>query len=92
MIKYVAIYFILISIATAVVTIYDKKAAKLMPEKRIKESVLILLAVLGGAIAEYFVMTTIRHKTKHSLFMNGLPLIFLVQSIIFFISTLIYYI
>lgn len=91
MIKYVAIYFVLISIATAVVTVYDKKAAKLMPEKRIKESVLILLAVLGGAISEYMVMTIIRHKTKHSLFMNGLPRIFLVQSIIFFISVLIYY-
>jgi uncharacterized membrane protein YsdA (DUF1294 family) len=60
---------------TVILTIYDKIAAKKRPKHRISEAMLILLALLGGALAEYVVMKLIRHKTRHKKFMIGLPVI-----------------
>lgn len=57
------------------VTAYDKKAAKKFPKNRIPEKVLFLLALAGGAAAEFITMLKIRHKTKHLKFMAGLPII-----------------
>lgn len=78
---YILIYFAVISVITAIVTFYDKKAAKKRPEHRIPEKVLFLLAILGGSLAEYLTMLKIRHKTKHKRFMIGLPIIILLQVI-----------
>ncbi len=86
MIKYIVlIYIICISLVTVAVTVYDKKAAKLYPRNRIPENVLILLAVLGGSIAEFLTMRKIRHKTKHNKFMIGLPVIIALQILIIII-------
>lgn len=76
------IYFLAISVITAVVTVYDKKAAKSRPKHRVPEKVLFLLALLGGSAAELLVMLKIRHKTKHKRFMMGLPLIIVVQVVV----------
>lgn len=59
-------------------TIADKSFAK-RQKWRIRESTLILVAVLGGSPAEYIVMRIIHHKTRHKKFMISLPLIFLIQ-------------
>lgn len=69
----------MISAVTAVLTIYDKIAAKKRPKHRISEAMLILLALLGGATAEYVVMKLIRHKTRHKKFMIGLPVIIILH-------------
>ncbi len=69
------LYFIIISFVTAVVTFYDKKAAVKYPKRRVSEAMLFLLALVGGALAEFLVMKKIRHKTKHKSFMIGLPVI-----------------
>ena len=76
------IYFLAISVITAVVTVYDKKASKSRPKHRVPEKVLFLLALLGGSAAELLVMLKIRHKTKHKRFMMGLPLIIVVQVVV----------
>lgn len=76
------IYFLVISFITAVVTVYDKKAAKSRPKHRVPEKVLFLLALCGGSVAELLVMLKIRHKTKHKRFMIGLPLIIVVQVVV----------
>ena len=76
------IYFLAISVITAVVTVYDKKEAKSRPKHRVPEKVLFLLALLGGSAAELLVMLKIRHKTKHKRFMMGLPLIIVVQVVV----------
>jgi uncharacterized membrane protein YsdA (DUF1294 family) len=79
-IKYIPlIYLILISLVTIIVTVYDKKAATLYPRNRIPENTLILLAILGGSVAELFTMRKIRHKTRHNKFMIGLPVIIVLQ-------------
>lgn len=77
--KYLIIYFLLISVITVAITVYDKKAAKKFPKNRIPEKVLFLLALAGGSLAEFITMLKIRHKTKHIKFMVGLPVIFGLQ-------------
>ena len=76
---YFIIYFLLISTITAFVTLYDKKASKKRPKHRVSEAMLFLLALLGGAFAEYVTMKKIRHKTKHKRFMIGLPVIIILH-------------
>lgn len=71
--KYLLVWLAVISAVTAVVTLYDKIAAK-KGAWRIPEKTLLLLGFIGGAAAEYAVMQTIRHKTKHKKFMILLPL------------------
>ncbi len=83
MLKIILLYYICISLITAVVTFYDKKAAKKFPKRRVREATLFLLALLGGALAEFLVMKKIRHKTKHKRFMIGLPVIIVIHIILF---------
>ena len=73
------LYIAVISLLTIAVTVYDKIAAKKRPKRRIRENTLLLLALLGGAPAEYVTMRIIRHKTKHKKFMVGLPVIILLE-------------
>ncbi len=72
------VYFISISLVTAIVTAIDKYKAK-KGAFRISEATLFILAVLGGALSEYATMRLIRHKTLHKKFMIGLPLIIILQ-------------
>lgn len=72
------IYFLVISLITAIVTAIDKHKAK-KGAFRISEATLFLLAVIGGSLSEYLTMRAIRHKTLHKRFMIGLPLIMLLQ-------------
>ena len=74
------LYLALISLFTAVITAADKIKAK-KGAFRVPESTLIILALLGGSVAEYAVMRLIRHKTLHKKFMLGLPLIIILQLI-----------
>ena len=46
---------------------------------RIKESTLILSAVLGGSIGALAGMYTFRHKTLHRKFTIGIPAILILQ-------------
>ena len=77
----VLLWLAVISAITAAVTVADKIKAK-KGLRRISEKTLIVLALLGGSLAEYFTMRLIRHKTLHKKFMLGLPLIIIVQLII----------
>ncbi len=59
----------------------DKQRAR-KRERRISERTLFTLAFLGGAIGIYSGMRQFRHKTKHTSFTIGVPIIFLVQIVI----------
>lgn len=72
-VKLMLIYLAVISVITIIVTVYDKICAK-KGKWRIPESTLMTLGFFGGSLAEYITMKIIRHKTKHKLFMIGLPL------------------
>lgn len=60
----------------------DKKRAR-RGEWRIKEATLWWLAVLGGAIGGLIGMRTYRHKTKHTSFKYGFPVIAIIQLLLF---------
>lgn len=79
-IKIALCYMAVISLVTVIVTVYDKIAAKKRPRHRVPENTLLLLAVLGGGLAEFVSMLLIRHKTRHKKFMVGLPVIILAQA------------
>lgn len=85
------IYFVVISLASAVITIYDKFAAKKLPKKRIRENTLMLFGFFGGAEAMYLVMRLIHHKTRHKKFMVGLPAFIVLHIILGIIIVLIRY-
>ena len=73
-----ALYFLIISFITFIITACDKIKAK-KGKRRIPEKTLFLLAFLGGSISEYITMKLIRHKTLHKRFMIGLPVIIFLQ-------------
>lgn len=79
--KYLLVYLIAISIVAVITCVYDKFAAK-HRKQRVRESTLMWISVLGGAAVMYIAMCIIRHKTKHTKFMLGLPLVILLQTAI----------
>ena len=89
MIYYIT-YFAAISLISVIVTVYDKKAAK-KGKRRIRESTLMLLSLLGGSLAMYITMKKIRHKTKHKKFMLGIPVITVLQISLIFYLYFVYY-
>lgn len=80
--KYFFIYLLIISLITAFITAKDKLSAK-EGRHRTPEATLFFLAFFGGSGAEYITMKLIRHKTRHKRFMIGLPLIMMLQVILF---------
>ncbi len=72
------VYNMIIAAASVALTVYDKSAAK-KGAWRIPEKMLIGFAVSGGALPMLITMKKIRHKTKHMLFMVGLPAIIFVH-------------
>lgn len=73
------IYFLIISFYSIMLTCSDKRLAK-KGGRRVPEKKLFGAALLGGALAMYITMRTIRHKTLHKRFMIGLPVIIILQT------------
>lgn len=76
--KEIILYLIAINVVTFLVYGLDKWKAK-RDAWRIKESTLLLLAVVGGSVGALLGMQVFRHKTKHVQFTVGVPVILLVQ-------------
>ena len=75
----ILIYLISVSVLSLIVTVYDKIASLKLPQHRIRELTLFLLALFGGGAVMFVTMYVIRHKTAHGRFMLGLPIIVLLQ-------------
>jgi len=60
----------------------DKKRAK-KHEYRISERTLWIVAIFGGAIGTTAGMQLYRHKTKHTAFKLGFPILAILEMIIF---------
>ena len=71
--RFFYIYLVVINIIAVIVTVDS-----------VKESTLMLISALGGAPAMYLTMLTIHHKTRKPLFMIGIPVIFIIELILFF--------
>ena len=86
--KIALIYLAVISLISFIVTAWDKFCAK-RDMWRVPEKTLLILSALGGSVAMYITMKTIRHKTKHPKFMVGIPVIIFLQAAA--IAALIYF-
>ena len=81
--KYITFaFFILMSVISVILTVYDKLAAK-RKIRRIPEKTLLISGLLGGAGAMFITMLFIRHKTRHTKFMVLLPLISILHIALF---------
>ena len=76
--KLFQIYLLLINALTFLLMLIDKYKAK-KNLWRIRESTLLLIAVIGGSIGALAGMYTFRHKTKHLKFTLGIPVILVLQ-------------
>ncbi|WAA10191.1 DUF1294 domain-containing protein [Fervidibacillus albus] len=77
------IAFILLNVYGFLLMGVDKRRAK-QQKWRISERKIWLTALFGGAWGIGFGMHVFRHKTKHRSFKYGIPLIIVIQSILFF--------
>jgi uncharacterized membrane protein YsdA (DUF1294 family) len=85
MFKVLAIVIILLNIAGFISAAIDKRRA-IHKMWRIPEKVFFYISIFGGFPGVYISFIIFRHKTRHVKFMVGLPLIFIVQLIILFLT------
>ena len=62
----------------------DKRKA-VRHQWRVPERVLIGIALIGGSLGALAGMRIFRHKTKHPKFFIGVPLMIVIQAVIFFL-------
>lgn len=77
-------YLVLVNAAACLLMLADKLKAK-QNARRIRESTLIGISLLGGSLGAIIGMLAFRHKTKHLKFYLGLPLILIAQLLICFL-------
>lgn len=77
--RWIAAYLLAVSLISASVTAWDKHVSGFRGRRRVSERTLLLLAAAGGSIAMYLTMLLIRHKTKHTVFMLGIPVMIIAQ-------------
>lgn len=75
-------YLLLINLIAFIIVYIDKKKA-IKRQWRIKESTIIFLSIIGGSIGTYISMYAFRHKTKHLKFTLGIPIIIVLQLLIY---------
>ena len=71
-------YLLVINILAFVCYGLDKLKAK-RNARRISERALLLIALVGGSVGAWLGMLVWRHKTKHTKFRFGVPIILLLQ-------------
>ena len=71
-------YLVLINLLTFIVYGIDKLKAK-KGKWRIPESILLLLALMGGSVGAWLGIKVWHHKTLHKKFKYGVPFIFILQ-------------
>jgi len=78
LLKILFIYLLIINIIGFALMGIDKYKAS-HDKWRIPERILFLFAVIGGSIGSIAGMYVFRHKTKHLLFVIGMPVILALQ-------------
>lgn len=80
-IKNIVIYLILINFIAFLSMYIDKKKA-IKGKWRIKESTLLMLALVGGSVGAIIGMYAFHHKTQKPRFFLGMPIIIVLQILI----------
>ena len=76
--KLLLYYLLIINAAGFLLMLVDKWKAK-KNRWRVRESTLLIVAVLGGSVGSLAGMYLFRHKTQHLKFTLGIPLILAAQ-------------
>lgn len=76
--KVILLYLLIMNAAGFLVMTADKLFAK-SGAWRVPERNLLGIAAIGGSIGVWLAMYTVRHKTRHSKFVIGVPLILVCQ-------------
>ncbi len=71
-------FFIFVNILAIILMKRDKTYAE-TGQRRVRESTLLIVALVGGSIGEYFAMFKYKHKTLHTQFVVGVPIIICLQ-------------
>ena len=69
----VILFFILINALAIVLMKKDKEYAQ-TGARRVRESTLLIVALVGGGLGEYYAMYKYKHKTLHNKFLYGVPM------------------
>ncbi|MEC1548034.1 DUF1294 domain-containing protein [Bacillus rugosus] len=77
----IAVYLVLINLCGFWVMGVDKRKAQ-HNKWRISEERLWLIAIVFGALGVWLGMQTFRHKTKHTSFKYGVPLLLVIEAIL----------
>ena len=80
--NWIIYYLVLINLVSFLAFLIDKNKAR-KKEWRIPEKSLMTLAIIGGSIGSLVGMHVIRHKTQKILFRVGVPIILILQIILF---------
>lgn len=81
-IKWMLVWLVMLNVIGMLVTSWDKRRAR-RREWRVPESTFWMITALGGGLLTFVTMLVIRHKTRHRSLMIGLPLMMLVQVVVF---------
>lgn len=82
LVKVLILYLTIINITALIMYGTDKRRA-IKKKWRIPEKYLIGVAIAGGSVGAIAGMYLFRHKTKHFKFTFGVPLVLIIQVIIF---------
>ncbi|MDQ0195788.1 DUF1294 domain-containing protein [Paenibacillus wynnii] len=82
MVNVVMSWFVVINIIGYVVMSEDKNKAR-KRRQRVPEKTLFLLAGMGGALGVLIAMYRKRHKTRHTSFRIGVPLLLLLNILLY---------
>lgn len=78
------LYFMIINLVGFVMMCVDKQLA-IHHKNRVPEKVLFLIAIIGGSFGSILGMYAFRHKTKHVSFVIGIPVILIIQLVVFYV-------
>ena len=83
-------YILFINAVSIIFCIVDKLCA-IWSKRRVPEKTLMLLSIVGGSLGMYLTMVIIRHKTRHTKFMIGIPVIIMLQLAVLIIFSKFFY-
>ena len=75
----VLLFFILINFIAIILMKKDKEYAQ-TGARRVRESTLLIVALVGGGLGEYYAMYKYKHKTLHDKFLYGVPIAIMINT------------
>ena len=78
-------YYLLLTNGIGILCMYLDKKRAIKRQYRISERILLGLSVIGASLGILFGMYTFHHKTKKPSFKYGVPIIFVMQIVLYIV-------